>query len=247
MTSPSIPSYYERFQYDRCPNCGFIKKVRSKTCWDCRYPAIDGRFRSKVGTTYDTCLKCGGVKKLESSQCIDCRFPRVKVSQPDDPSYRVIQLTKGKFTLVDAEDYERLNAYRWLATFNPTSGHYYAHRTVRVGGSTKTIIMAREIMGLSSADNITVDHRNPFETLDNRKSNLRLATSSQQAMNQRLSSRNKTGFKGVSWDKSSRKFVAVIGLNNKLICLGRFLTPEAASEAYKQAAIEYHGEFARTE
>ncbi len=192
------------------------------------------------------CPKCGSWKKRESQQCFSCRFSRPTIVQASDAPFRYIALTKGQITVVDAEDYERINAYRWRATWNPGSSHFYAVRCVRTSEGTKTVILAREIMGLCAGEKITVDHINPDETLDNRKSNLRLATTSQQGMNKHRISRNSTGFKGVSWDKRSNKFRAIICLNKKLIHLGFFGDAALAHEAYKIAAIEYHGEFARS-
>jgi hypothetical protein len=91
-----------------------------------------------------------------------------------------------------------------------------------------------------------VDHING-DTTDNRLSNLRLCTQQQNMWNQRLRRNSSTGFKGVSKDKVSGRFRAVIGHNRKRFYLGTFDTAEAAHEAYKAAAIKHFGEFARFE
>jgi len=79
--------------------------------------------------------------------------------------------------------------------------------------------------------------------LDNRKVNLRSATRSQQQHNQRRSMSNTTGYKGVSKFRNG-KYRARIRVNWKSYYIGTFDSPEDAWEAYKEAAIRLHGEFA---
>lgn len=94
--------------------------------------------------------------------------------------------------------------------------------------------------------NSEMDHRDGNK-LNNRWDNLRLANSSQNQCNRRKSKSNTSGFKGVYWNKRHRKWRAKIGVFGKQKYLGFFKTPEAAFEAYKSAALELHGEFARFE
>jgi HNH endonuclease/AP2 domain len=89
-----------------------------------------------------------------------------------------------------------------------------------------------------------IDHINQ-DKLDNRLENLRLATRSQNSQNKSKQKNNTSGFKGAYWHKENKKWNAAITVNNKLIHLGFFETPELAHETYKQAAIELHGEFAK--
>lgn len=198
-------------------------------------------------TSYNVCPKCGLWKKRESRQCIDCRFPRPSVIQPDDPAMRFVPLTQEKIAVVDQEDYEWICKFRWQARFNPTSGLWYAVRSQRIGDKNTSFQMHREIMGLSSKDKRTVDHIEPTLTLDNRKSNLRIATLSEQGRNKRKSKANTSGFKGVSFDTQMRKFRAYICLNRKLKHLGFFDSAIIAHAAYVEASKIYHGEFARTD
>lgn len=87
-----------------------------------------------------------------------------------------------------------------------------------------------------------VDHING-DGWDNRWINLRKSTASQNSYNRKRKSNNTSGFKGVATLKSGR-FRATITVDKKVISLGCYSTPEEAHEAYKQAAIKYHGEFA---
>jgi hypothetical protein len=104
--------------------------------------------------------------------------------------------------------------------------------------------MHREILGLQPFDPEEGDHRNPAETLDNRRSNLRRIPSQKNKWNVRRRVDNKSGFKGVSLDASG-KWRAQIGLDGKRIYLGLFCSPKAAHKAYRSASKQYHGEFGR--
>jgi len=88
-----------------------------------------------------------------------------------------------------------------------------------------------------------VDHINLDKT-DNRIENLRAADASKNQMNVPVRSFTKSGFKGVHWDESRKKWMARIKINGKHVFLGRFDTPEKAYESRK-AAQHIHGDFAR--
>lgn len=91
-----------------------------------------------------------------------------------------------------------------------------------------------------------IDHANGVRT-DNRICNLREASASQNMQNSKAKSRNTSGYKGVTWDKSKGKWQASIRHNGKSKFLGRYDDPKEAFSAYCEAAKRYHGEFARTE
>lgn len=146
---------------------------------------------------------------------------------------RKIKLTKDKYALIDNEDYLELNQWKW----SYLNGGY----AVRIKKE-KMIYMHRVIM--NPPKNMDIDHKNGNK-LDNRKSNLRIATRSQNFANKM--SKNRWGFKGVKKDnnKKERQFMARITCNYKEICLGYYLTPQEAAIAYNNAAVKYFGEFAR--
>lgn len=89
-----------------------------------------------------------------------------------------------------------------------------------------------------------IDHVNG-NVQDNRISNLREATREENNRNNKVYKNNKSGFKGVSWHPRDKKWYANIGVNNKMIYLGSFDSPEDAYSAYCNAANKHHGKFSR--
>ena len=87
------------------------------------------------------------------------------------------------------------------------------------------------------------DHINGVRD-DNRFSNLRLATSSENMCNRGKQVDNTSGFKGVIWNKRDKKWRAQIMQMNRRVYLGHFDSPEAAHQAYVEAAKRLHGDFA---
>lgn len=153
-----------------------------------------------------------------------------------------IQLTQGRVTLVDDEDYEQLNKHKWCAV-HVADNHYYASRTEHLSDRKQTVYMHQAIMGmLSKGSGIHIDHING-DGLDNRRDNLRVCTHSQNLRNS--GPRNPiSGHKGVYPTGKSGKWKAAITENGKYQHLGVFLTLEAAARAYNKATLKYHSEFA---
>lgn len=154
-----------------------------------------------------------------------------------------IQLTQGKFALVDRKDYEWLMQWKW-AVSKATRGGFYAKRVSKrdENGKQHNIYMHREILGAQSGQE--VDHISG-ESLDNRRSNLRLCTHRENLYNSRSHCDAKSRFKGVTWDKSRHKWMALIYYKGKQHNLGRFDSEKDAALAYNRASTAYHGKFAR--
>jgi hypothetical protein len=91
--------------------------------------------------------------------------------------------------------------------------------------------------------NEVIDHINGNPS-DCRRFNLRIGTQRENSYNTRLGKNNRTGYKGVSWDKYRGKYVACICVNRKTIHLGRYGTTEEAANAYDNAATIYFGQYA---
>lgn len=88
-----------------------------------------------------------------------------------------------------------------------------------------------------------VDHRNRNKK-DNRWSNLREATASQNGANRRFSRNNTSGFKGVTFHKGTSKWQAGRRFGEKFVHLGLFETREEAAMAYQRAMQKTYGVFA---
>ena len=139
-----------------------------------------------------------------------------------------IKLTQDKIALVDDEDFEYLNQFKWYAV--NYKNNFYSCRTLRQS----KIKMHREIMKTQLENNIgkIIDHIDG-NGLNNQKYNLRTCTNAENCRN-RHSVNNSSGYLGVS--KRSKKWKAQISVNKKVICLGTFEDKKDAAKAYNEAA-----------
>ena len=159
-----------------------------------------------------------------------------QVTQPADPSYRLIVLTRSQACKVDSADYEWLNQWKWCAIWNPLTQSFYAQRNFRKDDGNRSVIqMQRQILNPPAGR--LADHRN-HDTLDNRRQNLRIATRSQNSANAKIVPA------GVCL-RSHGKWQAQIAWRGKKIFLGHFDSSDEARSAYLEAANKLHGEFAR--
>lgn len=154
----------------------------------------------------------------------------------------LIPLTRGMYAIVDEADAERIGAHKWYCF--KARGKYYAARNLPRGTTPRTELMHRAVLRLSGADaSKHIDHRNG-DGLNNRADNLRPATHTQNQHNIQKHATNKSGFKGVCWDKARGRWFVQIRINGKQTKLGRFDDLVEAAKAYDRAAAAYHGEFA---
>lgn len=154
---------------------------------------------------------------------------------------KLINLTKGKCTVVDDEDFLSLSKYKW-STCEKRKGYFYAVRSTTVSnGKQLMVYMHRQLMNFPVI--LQVDHIN-HNPLDNRKSNLRLVTHKQNNYNSSKSKANSSGYKGVWFDKDLNKYRAGLSHNNKTLHIGVFSSKKQAALAYNQKALELRGEYA---
>ena len=132
----------------------------------------------------------------------------------------------------DLEDYDLIKDYCWSECIASSGYHALRARDVK---ENQIISMHYLIVG-KYHDHI---NRNP---LDNRKSNLRKATSLENMKNQSKHKNNTSGISGVGWHKRIEKWCARIGVDNKMINLGCFDNKDDAIKARLEAEVIYYGE-----
>jgi hypothetical protein len=167
-------------------------------------------------------------------------------------NYITIELSKtgkkhaGKYlAIIDSVDAE-LAELNWSVRIAPNT-HYATRFIYKDGTYKRTELLHREVLSRKLERDLLptedVDHIDG-DGLNNRRNNLRVATSAQNGRNRGAQRNNTSGYKGVGWDKSRQKWTAQIKVNGKQKHLGRFDTPEAAHKAYCEAADRLHGKFA---
>jgi len=148
------------------------------------------------------------------------------------------------WALCDAHNFHWISQWNWCAWRTSSNSRWYAVRSVRLSNGKRAMqYMHRVIMGVTDP-NVQVDHKDRTTTLDNRESNLRVATHAQNQQNQGLAKHNTSSVKGVSWYKPYSKWVATIQVNKRRVFLGYFDMLLEAARVYNEAAMIYHGAFA---
>jgi hypothetical protein len=186
------------------------------------YPGHDGELTHVSG---------GGI-------VVDCRrFCRKWETTPAEVSgsegVRYIRLGQGRAVMVDAADFEWLNKHKWRGAGGPTG-----YAIANIGG--RQMAMHRLIM--NPPEGSVVDHINGNRH-DNRRSNLRVCTLSENCRNSRKSC-GTSRFKGVSWSRTAGKWQARIWYHGKSTYLGYFDDEIEAAMAYDRKARELFGAFA---
>jgi hypothetical protein len=213
--------------------------LKPKRCQNCIYAVkAAGKVRSVLVCT-NKAGSAGQLFIIENSRtCRNFRAEkkilRPKVKQPENDKIRFIPLTKGKFAIVDVEDYERLSQYKWHAV--KTGDRFYAYRSK----NKRSLSMHRVIM--NAPKGMVVDHIDG-NGLNNRRSNLRVCTVSQNHQNRRWTG-GVSRYKGVCFLKKVNKWKAEITFNGRRIHIGCFADEISAAKAYDKKAAELFGEFA---
>lgn len=147
-----------------------------------------------------------------------------------------IPLTKGKFAVIDDDDYDKIAGYKWCFA----KAGYAASRKKNYG---EQVLMHRIILNAGKTQ--SVDHKNG-NGLDNRKNNIRLCSHQQNMMNRKMPCHNTSGYKGVTWDKQMKKWRAQLRHSKTNSYVGLFSNIVEAAKEYDKKAREVFGEYART-
>lgn len=144
---------------------------------------------------------------------------------------------KGKYVaLVDDEDYEAVNKFRWCAQKHDNL--IYAIRNIIINDSKTTEKLHQFILCGKFIDHI--DNNG----LNCQKLNLRFATIRQNIMNKRPDKNTSSKYKGVCFEKRYKNYCATIMINGKNKNLGRYKNEIEAAKVYDRKAREIFGEFA---
>ena len=203
---------------------------KGETRWLCRCDCGNECVVSRGGLKGGKTQSCGCLQRERISE-IKRKYNTYDLSG----EYGIGYTSKGEEFYFDLEDYDKIKDYCWC--FNDQD-YVVAHNK-----SGNNIRLHRLILNINDKD-IIIDHKNRRKN-DNRKSNLRIATKSENAMNRPADIRSTTGYKGVH--KVGNKYTANIGLNNETIYLGIFDSMEDAAECRYRNEKEIFGEFAYNE
>lgn len=163
-----------------------------------------------------------------------------------DGDVAYIPLTQGYEAVIDVADVHLVEGFSWYSQVKRRSDGsiraVYAIRSCRACGHMRIIMMHRVVA--MTPDGLETDHEDG-NTLNNRRANLRHASTAQNQFNRKLQINNTSGVKGVSWDGHRKKWRAMIAVDGKDRILGRFRTIEEAASTYAAASKKLHGEFGR--
>lgn len=221
------------------------KSEKTSPYYGVSYHRATGRWRVHVGREYVGLF----VDEVAAAHAFNERavvvygpeHPRLNFRQPPTPDdgARAIELPGGKWTFVDAGDFEWLNHWHWSVTGTREAHGGYVQR---LDEERRSVLMHKLIFGPGES---FVDHVDR-DKLNNRRSNLRAATRQQNGANRSKSAGCSSQYKGVSLNSRRDRWNAEIRVNGIARRLGSFPLDreQDAARAYDAAAIEAWGEFA---
>lgn len=211
----------DKYSYDKVEYKGWDVKV----VIECR---VHGDFKQGANSHLQGrgCPKCGRVASTKGWVNHHLNNRNWDFEQPED--HKLVPLTQGYFAMVDNEDFNKVKDINWYYT------NGYAMND-KVG------LMHRYIM--NAPEHLDVDHEH-HDTLDNRKSELRLATTPQNMANLRPQEGSSSKYVGVSWNKFRERWESAIKNDGKRVFIGYFEDEDDAGRARDLKAMELKGEFA---
>ena len=194
------------------------------------------------GSTWVCQCTCGNIEIFEGNRllsghnkrCGECGYGLFEFFD-NDRRIRCV-LPKGKSFMFDSADLPLVCQYKWHI-----GAQGYPKTAANIDGLGRGVCLHKLLMDPEKG--MQVDHIDG-NRLNNCRDNLRICSHAQNMRNQKLSKRNTSGYKGVSYDRARRKWAANITAFRRCHHLGRFADPIEAALAYDKAASFYFGEFA---
>lgn len=193
-----------------------------------------GSFTEVMGSSLvsQDIVSCGCFHKNQLAQRNKKQFKKCNDYEVQE-DYVIMYTNKGEPFFVDLEDFWKVKNICWCKN---SDGYI-------VGWTNNRQIGLHQVI-MNASNGLVVDHIHGKESRnDNCKSNLRIATISQNGMNKKIMSNNTSGTTGVVWVKNKNKWKAQIGIDNEMIYLGSFNNKEDAVKARKEAEEKYFGEW----
>ena len=226
-------------------SCGCTKKndLTGREFGKLKVLYLDEEKSKRTQRSHWVCeCKCGVVKSIPAKTLLNgsCKSCGCNISSNAydlSGEYGIGFTRNGTIFFFDKEDYPLISQYMWT---NNVDGYIIAYYHDE-DGNKKHVLMHRLIMGVTDPD-VYIDHIH-HNLADNRKSELRIVTRSENMQNRQLGKTNTTGCTGITYEKRCRKWRAFITLNRERIYLGYYPTKEEAIKARKEAERNYFGEY----
>ncbi len=212
--------------------------AQTPTCYDCAYAYFDRcKWMMTVGMGWPSRPACAnhpdsiGLMRPTPVGGGVCRNFRARAATPEGEVKR-IPLGEGFYAYVDAADYEWLSRWDW---------HLHGGYAVR-SEKGKRVYMHRQIM--QPPKGMVVDHTNGNKA-DNTRDNLDICTQQENTHNRSKRNGASSRFRGVNYNRRSRRWTVRITFKGKRLFLGYFTDEEEAARAYDRKAVELFGESAK--
>lgn len=208
---------------------------RHKANWMCKCSCEEDKFVTVIGTslTSGNASSCGCLQKEKATESNQKRFKGNKYDLSGEFGIGWTENTNNEFYF-DLEDYDLIKDFTWYEDVGHNDYHSLKSRDRKTG----KLVRFHHILGCYGYDH---KDRNP---LNNRRSNLRKATTQENVQNSSKQKNNTSGFIGVSWKKDIQKWTAYIIIDKTQKHLGDFINKKDAIRTRLKAEVKYFGEFA---